>query len=121
MSSGKIADVDMVILDEDELAGIFGIFAMASIFCSEIRQSWMLPCPHEAILFLSSQQHVRALAAQHLFRDYDLCKKLKSKDGRLRREDLILKRSVFNLTGVMQIVHALELNGRTCCFCAWER
>ena len=112
MSFGKIADVEMVILDEDDLASIFGRFAMASIFCSEIRQIWMLSWPLKAILFLSQHQHLRAQALQHLFRDYDLYKKLKAKEGRLPQEDLILQRSVFNLTGVMQIVHALELNGR---------
>ena len=114
--------MDMVILDEDELASIFGRFALASMFCSEIRQLWMLGWPIKALLFLSKLPHVRAQALTDFFRDYAVYKKLKAKEGKLPHEELILNRSVFNLTSVMQIVHALELNGQKVLFwiIGWE-
>ena len=115
-------DEDLLIIDGDELAHMLGRLSMATIFASAARQFWMLSWPVTFVLLLSDkpplvkQTLVQAKAA------YDVFLKLTAKDGREAFEGEVLGRSLFNLTSVMQVIHAwrggvgLEGPAHTCMF-----
>ena len=103
-------NIDLQIMDEDDLANVFGRFASATFFTSECRQFWMLSWPHRAILLLSKKPHLVQLTLTILESDYKLFLKLKAKEGRLPHEELVCSCSVIQLTPMMQIIHGLVQN-----------
>ena len=103
----KFVNKDLLIIDEDELAQLFGRFSMATIFTSLVRQIWLLSWPVKFVLLLSEKHHLVKETLVQAKYDFEVFLKLTAKNGKTAIETDVLARSLFNLTSVMHVVHAL--------------
>ena len=104
-------DIDLLIGKDDELADIQGRFTFATIFASEQRQMWLLSWPHGLVMLNSDDDTLVIAVVERFHADYLLFIALSEMEGKMDFHLLVLKRSVFQLTTVMQFVHAFIESG----------
>lgn len=109
--SQKFIDLDLLIGKDDDLADIQGRFTFATIVVSELRQMWLLSWPHGLVLLNSDDDNLVTTVVDQFHSDYLLYMALVEMEGKVGFHFLVLKMSLFQLTTVMQFVHAFIESG----------